>query len=99
MSRRFILLTHRMAKDRVRAMKNFGTKLSFTAQLAVLAFAAISVGGPSAVRAAPAPFVPPQNAAGCLDLAAYLSQLRGQPDKLFMHHQLVDVTLQGSDES
>jgi hypothetical protein len=77
-------------------MKNFRpTWISCAALFAGSLIAASSLASAAVLP----PFTPPQNAAGCLDLASFLSQIRAQPDQLFMHHSLVDVTLQASDDS
>ena len=38
-------------------------------------------------------------AADCLNLAGYLSQIRAMPDNLSMHHQLVDLDIRSGDDS
>ena len=50
-------------------------------------------GSASAAPAPQAPYTPPQAAPDCLDLGAYLSQIRAMPDTLFIHHPLVDLAL------
>lgn len=42
---------------------------------------------------------PPQAAPGCLDLATYLGHIRTLPDALYMHHLLVSLSLDASDDS
>jgi hypothetical protein len=63
------------------------------ASAAAMAVMILSLVGTSVARAA---FTPPQAGTGCLNLAAFLSQLRALPDSLYMHHQLADLSVQAT---